>query len=95
MQIESPVLGSIDLYKTSGHYDHYKDGMFPEMKIDDSETFMLRPMACPHHILVYKRKPRSYRELPFRISENVKQYRYESSGSLLGLERVRAMELVA
>ncbi len=92
-QIETPVLGSIDLYKTSGHYDHYKDGMFPEMVNQESETIMLRPMACPHHVMVYKRKPRSFRDLPVRISENVKQYRYENSGSLIGLERVRAMEL--
>ncbi len=93
MQIETPVLGHIDLYKTSGHYEHYKDGMFPEMNVEENETFMLRPMACPHHVMVYKRKPRSFRELPYRISENVKQYRYEHSGSLIGLERVRAMEL--
>ena len=92
-QIETPVLGSLDLYKISGHYDHYKENMFPKMKIEENETFMLRPMACPHHVLVYKRKPRSYKELPIRISENVKQYRYEYSGALIGLERVRAMEL--
>ncbi len=92
-QIETPVLGLIDLYKTSGHYDHYKENMFPEMKIEENETFMLRPMACPHHVLVYKRKPKSYNDLPIRISENVKQYRYEHSGALIGLERVRAMEL--
>ncbi len=92
-QIETPVLGSLDLYKTSGHYYHYKDGMFPEMVNQEGETFMLRPMACPHHVMVYKRKNRSFRELPVRISENVKQYRYENSGSLIGLERVRAMEL--
>ncbi len=92
-QIETPVLGSVDLYKTSGHYFHYKDGMFPEMVNQEGETIMLRPMACPHHVMVYKRKPRSFRELPVRISENVKQFRYENSGSLIGLERVRAMEL--
>lgn len=92
-QIETPVLGSNELYKTSGHYEHYKENMFPEMKIEENETFMLRPMACPHHVVVYKRKPRSYKDLPVRLSENVKQYRYENSGSLIGLERVRAMEL--
>ena len=92
-QIETPVLGLIDLYKTSGHYEHYKENMFPEMKIEENEIFMLRPMACPHHVLVYKRKPRSYKDLPIRISENVKQYRYEHSGALIGLERVREMEL--
>lgn len=92
-QIETPALGSIDLYKTSGHYNHYKDGMFPDMINQEGETIILRPMACPHHVMVYKRKPRSFRDLPVRISENVKQYRYEHSGALIGLERVRAMEL--
>ncbi len=92
-QIETPVLGSIDLYKTSGHYDHYKDGMFPDMINQEGENIILRPMACPHHVMVYKRKPRSFRDLPVRIAENVKQYRYEHSGALIGLERVRAMEL--
>lgn len=92
-QVETPVLGSIELYKNSGHYYHYQENMFPEMIIDEKETFILRPMACPHHVLIYKRKPRSYRDLPIRISENVKQYRYEHSGSLIGIERVRAMEL--
>ncbi len=92
-QIETPVLGAIDLYKTSGHYFHYKDGMFPDMVNQESETIILRPMACPHHVMVYKRKPRSFRDLPVRYSENVMQYRYEHSGALIGLERVRAMEL--
>ncbi len=93
LQVETPVLGLIDLYKISGHYYHYKENMFPEMKIDDKETFMLRPMACPHHVIIFKHKKRSYKELPIRIAEQVKQYRFEHSGSLLGLERVRAMEL--
>ncbi len=92
-QVETPVLGSLEFYKTSGHYDHYKESMFPIMEIEKGENYILRPMACPHHCLVYKRKPRSYKELPVRIAEQVKQYRYESSGALLGLERVRAMEL--
>lgn len=92
-QIETPILGSIDMYKTSGHYAHYNENMFPEMNIEENETFLLRPMACPHHVLVYKRKPRSFRDLPVRIAENVKMYRYEHSGALIGLERVRAMEL--
>ncbi len=92
-QVETPVLGSLEFYKTSGHYDHYKDSMFPVMEIEENEEYILRPMACPHHCLVYKRKPRSYKELPVRIAEQVKQYRYEASGALLGLERVRAMEL--
>jgi len=67
--------------------------MFPEMTVEENETFILRPMSCPHHIIVYKSKPRSYKELPVRYAENVKQYRYEHSGALLGIERVRAMEL--
>jgi len=92
-QIETPILGSADLYKTSGHYAHYRSNMFPEMTVEENETFILRPMSCPHHIIVYKSKPRSYKELPVRYAENVKQYRYEHSGALLGLERVRAMEL--
>ncbi len=93
MQVETPVIGSSDLYKTSGHYDHYKDGMFPEMVNQEGEEFFLRPMACPHHVLLYRSQPRSYRDLPFRIAENVMMYRYEKSGALIGLERVRAMEL--
>ncbi len=92
-QVETPVIGSSELYKTSGHYYHYKEGMFPEMINQEKEEFILRPMACPHHVLVYKQKPRSYRELPIRIAEQVMQYRYEASGALIGLERVRAMEL--
>ncbi len=93
MQVETPVVGSLDFYKTSGHYSHYKDSMFPVMEIEANEEFILRPMACPHHCLIYKAKPRSYRELPFKVAEQVHQYRYEASGALLGLERVRAMEL--
>lgn len=93
LHVETPVLGSLNLYKTSGHYQHYKDTMFPELNIDKHESLMLRPMACPHHIMIYKRKLHSYRDLPIRYAEHVKQFRYEPSGGLLGLERVRAMEL--
>lgn len=93
MQVETPILGSLDLYKKSGHYYHYKESMFPKMKVEDHESFILRPMGCPHHIMIYKVKPRSFRELPFRLAEQTKQYRYEPSGALIGLERVRAMEL--
>lgn len=92
--IETPVLGNISLYKKSGHYFHYKENIFPSMKIEDSnEEFILRPMACPHHCMVYKKGIHSYKEMPIRYSEFVKQFRYEPSGSLLGLERVRIMEL--
>ena len=76
------------LYKTSGHYPYYKDTMYPVMKVDEEEL-ILRPMTCPHHYQYYASKPRSYRELPFRIAELAKQFRYEKSGELTGLMRVR------
>ncbi|MGL5042770.1 MAG: threonine--tRNA ligase [Culicoidibacterales bacterium] len=88
----TPVVGNVELYKTSGHWDHYQEDMFPMMEID-GEQLVLRPMSCPHHMMVYKNNLHSYRDLPIRIAENVVQYRYESSGSLTGLERVRAMTL--
>ncbi len=91
--IETPIIGASELYKISGHLSHYKNTMFPLMENEEGEEFVLRPMSCPHHILVYKRKPRSYRELPVRLSEDVKMFRYEHSGALIGLERVRGMEL--
>ena len=81
-------LAKVDLYKKSGHYPYYKDTMYPPMKIDDEEL-ILRPMACPHHFMLYKSKPRSYKELPLRIAEIAKLYRYEKSGELTGLMRVR------
>jgi threonyl-tRNA synthetase len=86
--IYTPDLANIDLYKTSGHYPYYKDTMYPVMKVDEEEL-MLRPMTCPHHFQYYASKPRSYRELPFRIAELAKQFRYEKSGELTGLMRVR------
>lgn len=88
----SPHLAKLDLYKTSGHWEHYKDDMFPSMK-RGSEEYVLRPMNCPHHIQMFKNKPRSYRELPFRIAEFGTLYRWEHSGELSGLMRVRAMTL--
>lgn len=88
----TPVLGSVDLYKTSGHWDHYKENMFPSMKIDNEEL-VLRPMTCPHHIMVYKNDLHSYRQLPIRLCEHSNLHRYESSGGLSGLERVRDMIL--
>ncbi|MCF0228053.1 MAG: threonine--tRNA ligase, partial [Malacoplasma sp.] len=91
--IETPILGTTNLYKTSGHWDHYRENMFTPFKVDNEE-FVLKPMNCPHEIMVYKQKPHSYRELPFRIAEFGIQHRYESSGSLTGLERVRYMKLV-
>ena len=88
--VYTPSLGSVDLYKTSGHWDHYKDDMFPSMKLDDEE-FVLRPMNCPHHMLVYKNNLHSYRDLPIRIGELANDFRYEASGAVCGLERVRCM----
>lgn len=88
----TPVLGSIDLYKTSGHWFHYKENMFPPMQIDNEEL-VLRPMTCPHHILVYKNDLHSYKQLPIRLCEHSILHRYESSGGLSGLERVRDMIL--
>lgn len=90
--IETPVMGSVELYKTSGHWAHYQEDMFPPMELENDQL-VLRPMSCPHHCLVYGRKQRSYRELPVRLAEQVRQYRFESSGSLTGLERVRGMNL--
>ena len=87
--IYTPDLAKVELYKTSGHYPYYKDTMYPVMKIDEEEL-ILRPMTCPHHYQYYASKPRSYRELPFRIAELAKQFRYEKSGELTGLMRVRA-----
>lgn len=87
--IYTPELANIDLYKTSGHYPYYKDTMYPVMKVDEEEL-MLRPMTCPHHFQYYASKPRSYKELPFRIAELAKQFRYEKSGELTGLIRVRS-----
>ncbi len=88
--VYTPCVGTVDLYKTSGHWDHYKEDMFPAMKIDDEE-FVLRPMNCPHHMLVYKNKLHSYRDLPIRIGEFATDFRYEASGAVKGLERVRCM----
>lgn len=88
--VYTPSLANVDLYKTSGHWDHYKDDMFPVMKMDNEEM-VLRPMNCPHHMLIYKNKMHSYRDLPIRIGELAHDFRYESSGSVCGLERVRQM----
>ena len=88
--VYTPCVGTVDLYKTSGHWDHYKDNMFPMMKVDNEE-FVLRPMNCPHHMLIYKNKLHSYRDLPVRIGEFATDFRYEASGAVKGLERVRCM----
>ncbi|MDP2652237.1 MAG: threonine--tRNA ligase, partial [bacterium] len=88
LHVYTPDIAKLDLYKKSGHYPHYKDSMYAPIEIDD-EQFMLRPMSCPHHFELYLRKPVSYRELPMRIAELAKLYRYEQSGELMGLQRVR------
>ncbi len=88
--VYTPSLANVDLYKTSGHWDHYKEDMFPMMKMD-TEEMVLRPMNCPHHMLIYKYKMHSYRDLPIRIGELAHDFRYEASGSVCGLERVRQM----
>jgi len=88
--VYTPCVGTVDLYKTSGHWDHYKENMFPSMKVDEEE-FVLRPMNCPHHMLVYGNSLHSYRDLPIRIGEFATDFRYEASGAVKGLERVRCM----
>ena len=90
--VYTPVMANVDLYKTSGHWDHYQDDMFPVMKMDNEEM-VLRPMNCPHHMMVYKNKMHSYRELPIRIAELGLMHRYEMSGAVSGLQRVRGMTL--
>ncbi|MBV6713805.1 threonine--tRNA ligase [Paenibacillus chitinolyticus] len=90
--VYTPVLANVELYKTSGHWDHYHEDMFPKM-VMDNEELVLRPMNCPHHMMVYKSDMRSYRELPIRIAELGTMHRYEMSGALTGLHRVRAMTL--
>ncbi len=93
LHVSTPVLGTRKLYETSGHFDHYSDDMFPLMEDSEGETFVLRPMSCPHHMIIYNSQLRSYRDLPIRYAEIVTQHRYEASGALSGLERVRAMTL--
>ncbi|HCX8951429.1 TPA: threonine--tRNA ligase [Staphylococcus aureus] len=91
--VYTPVLANVDLYKTSGHWDHYQEDMFPPMQLDETESMVLRPMNCPHHMMIYANKPHSYRELPIRIAELGTMHRYEASGAVSGLQRVRGMAL--
>lgn len=86
--VHTPDIAKLELYEKSGHYPHYKDSMYAPIEIDD-EKFMLRPMTCPHHFQLFLSKPRSYKELPMRIAELAQLYRYEQSGELMGLQRVR------
>lgn len=93
LHVYTPNLAKLDLYKTSGHWEHYHDSMYPPMEMESGEELVLRPMNCPHHIQVYRQKMRSYRDLPIRIAELGTMYRLERSGELSGLSRVRAMTL--
>ena len=86
--VQTPPLGNVELYKTSGHWDHYQESMFPKMEVE-GEEFVLRPMNCPHHMVIYGNDIHSYRELPLRIAEIARDCRYEASGALKGIERVR------
>ena len=88
LHVQTPPLGNVELYKTSGHWDHYQDSMFPKMEVE-GEEFVLRPMNCPHHMVIYGNDIHSYRDLPLRIAEIARDCRYEASGSLKGIERVR------
>ncbi|MAZ67544.1 threonine--tRNA ligase [bacterium] len=90
--VHTPDIAKLDLYEKSGHYPHYKDSMYAPTTIDD-EQFMLRPMTCPHHFELYLSRPHSYRELPIRMAELARLYRYEQSGELMGLQRVRTFTL--
>ena len=90
----TPHIGNINLYKTSGHYPYYKDSQFPPIKLEgDKEEYLLKPMNCPHHFMIYASKPRSYRDLPIRYAEFGTVYRYEQSGELNGLTRVRSFSV--
>jgi threonyl-tRNA synthetase len=91
--VNTPQLARVDLYKRSGHWDHFKDNMYPPMRFETKEELVLRPMNCPHHIVIYGHERRSYRDLPIRLAELGTMYRYERSGTLSGLSRVRAMTL--
>lgn len=91
--VYTPIMADVELYKTSGHWDHYHEDMFPPMDMGDGEQLVLRPMNCPHHMMVYKNDIHSYREFPVRIAELGMMHRYEKSGALSGLQRVREMTL--
>lgn len=92
LHVYTPVMGSVELYKTSGHWEHYREDMFAPIEMEN-DALVLRPMSCPHHMMIYKSKLRSYRDLPMKLAEQVIQHRYEASGALNGLERVRGMTL--
>jgi threonyl-tRNA synthetase len=89
LPVYTPNIGRIELYQTSGHYPYYKESMFTPITLEDGEQYLLKPMNCPHHVTIYKSKPRSYRDLPLRLAEFGTVYRYEQSGELSGMTRVR------
>lgn len=91
-EVLTPIFGHKSLYEISGHLSHYQESMFPVLKVEDEEL-ILRPMTCPHHLILFNTKRWSYRDLPKRFCESSRLFRYEASGALSGLERVRAMEL--
>ncbi|RBW71512.1 threonine--tRNA ligase [Bacillus taeanensis] len=91
--VYTPHLANVELYKTSGHWDHYHEDMYPPMRMDETEELVLRPMNCPHHMMIYKNDLKSYRNLPYRVAELGTMHRYEMSGALAGLQRVRSMTL--
>ncbi|NLK12180.1 MAG: threonine--tRNA ligase [Candidatus Phytoplasma sp.] len=93
LHVYTPIMADVEFYKTSGHWDHYHENMFPPMDMGDGEKLVLRPMNCPHHMMIYKKDLHSYRELPIRIAELGMMHRYEKSGALSGLQRVREMTL--
>ena len=87
--VNTPVIGNVHLYETSGHYPYYKESQFPPIEVEEGELYLLRPMNCPHHVTIYKLKPRSYRDLPLRLAEFGTVHRFEQSGELNGMTRVR------
>jgi len=88
LHVMTPCVGTVNLYKTSGHWDHYKENMFPPMEVE-GESFVLRPMNCPHHMMIYEHTKHSYKDLPIRIGEIAHDFRFEASGTLKGIERGR------
>ena len=88
LHVLTPCIGTVNLYRTSGHWDHYRANMFPMMQVEDEE-FVLRPMNCPHHMMIYANQKHSYKDLPIRIGEIAHDFRFEQSGTLKGIERGR------
>src|SRR5690606_5038455 len=93
LHVYTPIMANVEFYKRSGHWDHYHENMYPPMDLGDGEMLVLRPMNCPHHMMIYKKELHSYRDLPIRIAELGMMHRYEKSGALSGLQRDREMTL--